>query len=331
LVYHLLRANYDGTTSPYFPDHPIKALPTDAHVEYQYGHTVTHLDLPSAAKVGSKVTVTYTDSDSKTHQTTCDQVVACDGPSSEIRKQMLGDRGGERKYVGYVAWRGTVKEDLLQENVRDAFTDKFVFFHAEGIQILAYLIPGKNGSLKAGERLCNWVWYNNYAFSSPEFRELMTAHPDGTFHPWSNQHPSPQLISQQKAYGSSHLPPVFASLVHSTQKPFIQAISDVSSPQALFPALTDSNREGYEPKVILNGDALAGFRPHTAASTSQAAFHALTWEDVQGEGEAKAVDWSEYERRLLERATEGLRSGVGMGERSQFGKDRKEVENKMAL
>jgi len=42
----------------------------------------------------------------------------------------------------------------------------------------------------------------------------------------------------------------------------VQAITDVTSPQPLY----------MNDKVVLIGDALAGFRPHTVASTSQAAF-----------------------------------------------------------
>jgi hypothetical protein len=39
--------------------------------------------------------------------------------------------------------------------------EKFAFFHRDGLQILAYVISGMNGSLAPGDRKLNWVWYWN--------------------------------------------------------------------------------------------------------------------------------------------------------------------------
>ena len=130
---------------------------------------------------------------------------------------------------------------------------------------------------------------------------------NGKTHPWTNQHPPKELIAKQKTYAKKILPPQFAELVDLTDKPFIQAITDVSSPRSVF----------YDGRLILVGDALAGFRPHTAASTSQAAFHALTLNKYLQSDE---IDWNEYERTVLEYAENGVRHGVQMGNRSQFGR-----------
>lgn len=62
------------------------------------------------------------------------------------------------------------------------------------------------------------------------------------------------------------------------------------------------------------GDALSGFRPHTAASTSQAAFHALQLEGVfQGK-----LALEDYEG-VLEFGKSWYKRGVMLGDRSQFG------------
>lgn len=115
----------------------------------------------------------------------------------------------------------------------------------------------------------------------------------------------PSLWDQQKSHAAKVLPAVFAELVQSTNQPFIQAITDVISPQVSF----------FDGKVYLVGDALAGFRPHTAASTNQAAFHALLmgrwFEGRIGEGEMTST--------MLDYARRTQRAGVMMGERSQFG------------
>ena len=70
----------------------------------------------------------------------------------------------------------------------------------------------------------------------------------------------PQAWEMQKQIARETLPPQFADLVCGTQKPFVQAVTDVISPE----------HEFMDGKVVLIGDALAGFRPHTVASTSYA-------------------------------------------------------------
>jgi hypothetical protein len=68
--------------------------------------------------------------------------------------------------------------------------------------------------------------------------------------------------------------------------------------------------------VLLVGDALAGFRPHTAASTGQAAFDALRMGDWFG-GE---INEEKYHERVLEFSKVVQEKGVMLGERSQFGR-----------
>lgn len=67
------------------------------------------------------------------------------------------------------------------------------------------------------------------------------------------------------------------------------------------------------------GDALAGFRPHTAGSTSQAAFHALKlYEYLSKAGDKGEVDWRGFESEVLEYAKNGVEHGIQLGTRSQF-------------
>jgi hypothetical protein len=39
--------------------------------------------------------------------------------------------------VGYVAWRGAVPENEAPKELLDVFSEKFTFYHAPGVQILA--------------------------------------------------------------------------------------------------------------------------------------------------------------------------------------------------
>lgn len=251
------------------------------------------------------VRVGWRNKDGEMESATADFVFAADGASSGVRRQLLPSV--ERKYVGYVAWRGTVEETRLSPAAMDVFVERFPFFHSSGLQVLGYLIPGENGALAKGKRLANWVWYCNYEEGSAEYEELMTDK-DGKRHavtlPVGGM--KDKIWERQKKYASEVLPPQFAELVNKTEHPFIQAITDVISPE----------NELLNSKVLLVGDALAGFRPHTAASTGQAAFDALTLAELL-EG---TIDRSEYSKRVLQHATEVQKHGVMLGERSQFGR-----------
>ena len=233
-----------------------------------------------------------------------DLVVACDGPSSVLRSVVAPS--AKRTYAGYVAWRGTVPESLLGSQEREAFVEKFTFFHAEGIQILAYLIPGKAGTCDTDERLLNWVWYCNYEDESSELEALLTDK-EGDIHHWTM--PSGKvrdgIWSKQKDYAEAVLPFQFAKLVRGTSEPFVQLVTDVVASQA----------SHFGGKLLLAGDALAGFRPHTASSTNQAAYDALLLESLMS-GDVTMHHW---EQAVIQYAHTMQRHGVSIGDRSQFG------------
>jgi 2-polyprenyl-6-methoxyphenol hydroxylase-like FAD-dependent oxidoreductase len=114
----------------------------------------------------------------------------------------------------------------------------------------------------------------------------------------------PRLVAQQKEYASQVLSPQFAELVRETEMPFVQAITDVLSPKADF----------MDGKLLLVGDAVAGFRPHTAASTNQAAYHALLLEKVMRD----EISLEENSDAVMEYARHMSEAGKRMGNRSQF-------------
>jgi hypothetical protein len=67
-------------------------------------------------------------------------------------------------------------------------------------------------------------------------------------------------------------------------------------------------------KVMLVGDAVAGFRPHTAASTSQAAYHATLLDRVM----RKEMEWEDLEGLIMDHGRYMCEAGIRMGNRSQF-------------
>lgn len=298
-AYYILRANYDRVESEYckLP----KPVDSDGKAEYLYGHKVT-----AVKDEGDKVRVDFDKHSGGSDSRTFDLLIASDGPSSTVRSLFLPDV--KRELVGYCALRGTVPEPEVSQAAKDAFCERFSFFHAEGIQILTYLIPGENGSREPGKRLVNFVWYYNFPLGSQEFKDLMTdrdGHQHNTTLPPGKM--DPKVWARLKQVANDQMPYQFAEVISKTTQPFAQAISDVISPINHF----------MNGKVLLIGDALAGFRPHTVASTSQAAFDVMALADyLDGKiGFGDFVTETMQFGRLLQKR------GVDMGTRSQFGKN----------
>lgn len=240
LTYYLLRANYDGVESDYCEVPPLRK--GDGKTEYRYDSRVVGVE-----DLGDQVKVCYQKHDGKEESVTADLVIGADGPSSTIRKMLCP--GVERKLAGYCALRGTIPENEGSPEAKEAFQERFTFFHDDGIQILAYLIPGKNGTIEPGERLINFVWYYNFPVDSQEFADLMTD-VDGEKHhitmPPGKMRPG--VWEKYRQVARDRMPPQFAEVICKTKYPFAQAITDVISPKQSF----------MDGKVLLIGDALAG-------------------------------------------------------------------------
>lgn len=299
LTYYLLRANYDGWESDYCQAPPLRE--SDGKTEYRYDSKVVRIE-----DLGKQVEVRYQKHDGKEESVTADLVIGADGPSSTVRRLLCP--GVKRTLAGYCALRGTIPENEGSPEAKAAFQERFSFFHNEGIQILAYLIPGKNGTIKPGERLINFVWYYNFPVDSEEFADLMTDI-DGEKHhitmPPGKMRP--EVWNRYKQVARDRMPPQFAEVICKTKLPFAQAITDVISHKQSF----------MEGKVLLIGDALAGFRPHTVASTSQAAYDALVLADlISGK-----ITHDEFVQQTMQFARLIQDRGVKMGTRSQFGKN----------
>ncbi|KAI4142319.1 MAG: hypothetical protein LQ341_003250 [Variospora aurantia] len=279
-LYYRLRANFDGLQSDYVAiDRHTPETATGA-ASYEFGCNVTdvkynmgtvEVNFERSTGGGETLHADLFFGNQQLHggevadkNTPLDLVIAADGPASGIRRMLCP--GTERKYVGYVAWRGTVVESQISDETKALFRTCINYFIYPGGHILIYLIPGKNGSLKSGERLLNYVWYCNYAANSHELRNLMTD-TEGHYHrvtmPMGKIRP--EACARQMVYADKILPTAFAEVVRSNKQPFVQCITDAAAPQAVF----------FGGHLLLAGDALCNFRPHAGASTNQAALHAL--------------------------------------------------------
>ena len=73
-----------------------------------------------------RIEVHWEDETKGLERLTPDLVIAADGANSSIRREIMPDT--QRQYAGYVAWRGVVKEELICEEYRKVFEEKFTFF-----------------------------------------------------------------------------------------------------------------------------------------------------------------------------------------------------------
>ncbi|KXX73060.1 Uncharacterized protein in nifH2 3'region [Madurella mycetomatis] len=297
LTYYLMRANYDGIASPYCDVPPPD--PSHGTAVHLHDRTVT-----AVVEDGDGVLVSWksTSDPSITGTLAADRLIGADGPNSFIRSLFVP--GLERKYAGYCALRGTVVEHEASEEAHAIFANRFTFYHGPGIQILAYLIPGLHGTVEPGQRLINFVYYTNFPEGSAELEEILTDR-HGRRHRITMPPglTDPEAWKHQQDIARERLPPQFAEVVCKAKRPFVQAVTDVISP----------DNEFLSGKVVLIGDALAGFRPHTVASTSQAAFDAMIYADYV----AGKVGRDEWKRQTMGYARFIQKRGVDMGQRSQ--------------
>ena len=234
-----------------------------------------------------------------------DLLVLADGVLSTGRQRLFP--GVEPVYAGYVAWRGTIAERDIPGHALDRIDDTITYVVIPNSHILVYPIPGADGRVDRGHRLWNFVWYRNVE-KGPAFDELMTDH-DGFPHSVS-LHPGrvqSRYVRELKELAVTTLPDEVASIVTATERPFIQAVTDVASPTMA------TNR------ICLLGDAAFTARPHAAAGTAKAAENAWTLaeaiEAFDGDVPGALQSWSEHQTALGSRLVARARH---IGEGSQF-------------
>ncbi|KAM0753258.1 hypothetical protein T439DRAFT_378958 [Meredithblackwellia eburnea MCA 4105] len=342
-LYWALRALFDGGQR----DGSTKGGHTMAI--YKVGCAVLDVQVDD---VSEEATVSYLSGrGSATLQTLkCDIVVVAQGPASGLRSKYSPNT--KRTYAGYVGFRGLAKEDDLPEAAKQRLFGYFTFFHSgqnDGTgnsQFLTYLIPGEEGNLNVGQRHLKWVWYENFrdekvpradARNTSEDEDLSTLLTDnkGKKHKWVV--PAGSISDAARAVMDrklSNLPPAMQAAVKATPNPFVTAISDTAPPMSTLV---------YErAHVLFVGDSVVSPRPHTAASTNQAAVHALSLYqallsspelDALREGDTAGCPRSRkdtfvalekllrerWEPRAASYAKVLFASGKEMGDRSQFG------------
>lgn len=222
-----------------------------------------------------------------------DLLIGADGGGSTVRSLLLPNT--KPSYAGYVAWRGLVEEDRFPEFAKTGIYENFVFQHDPESMMLAYMVPGIDGSVEPGKRRYNWVWYLK-ASSGAELDSVFT---DRNGMRRTHSIPPGMLAPKQESWirsmGEEQLNPIFRALLQGTEEIFVQAIQDLQAPKMAFG------------RVILTGDAAAIPRPHTAGSTAKAAANALTLAQ-------QLFHYADLEQALLRWEEQQLSEAINMSE-----------------
>jgi 2,6-dihydroxypyridine 3-monooxygenase len=197
---------------------------------------------------GDEVALSLTDGQTMT----ADLVVCADGIRSTGRAILVPD--AQPRYVGYVAWRGTIERDELSDRTASILRDAIIYRILPHGHLLTYPIPGTDGSV-----LCNWLWYRNVALGG-HLNDLLTDRngltAELTVPPGSVQ---TRHLMELHSAADIELPAPLTELVQRTAEPFIQVIVDLEVPRIAFG------------RTCLVGDAAFALRPHIGAGTAKAA------------------------------------------------------------
>lgn len=132
VIYHCLRANFDGFASGFCAKPPV-AGEKDGSAYFDLGKRVTKLHV-----VDTTVEVDYEDllDGNKNVTMHADMVILSDGANSSLRGTLFPEI--ERVYAGYVAFRGTVPESEVSEETKRAFDPNLSYFCFKNNYILLY-------------------------------------------------------------------------------------------------------------------------------------------------------------------------------------------------
>lgn len=278
-LYHALRASFDGENGL-----------SDGDAKYNEGCQVVSL-----REDGDGILVEYLFED-QSHKSRVDVVIAADGASSTVRRLLLPEVN--RTYAGYVIWRGLVPEQDVNRQTHADLVGRYCNYFGDDHSVLVFTLPGEEKNAEVGEQLMNWAWYRLH--NETKLDEIMID-VNGTHHRHTVPigYMRPDVSQWIKATANDSLPPQFADVIENTKNPFVQAITDVFATKNAF----------WNGKVLLLGEAACGPRPHIAASTSQAAFHATKLKQYL-EGKMSLDQWS---RQTMAYSQELYQAGIKLG------------------
>jgi 2-polyprenyl-6-methoxyphenol hydroxylase-like FAD-dependent oxidoreductase len=93
---------------------------------------------------------------------TADLVVGADGYRSVVRRSVAPDHP-DAGFAGYMLWRGLVEENNLPSAApRPSRVPRVGVEWKGAYRLVAYYVPGPDGSIEPGHRRISWAWYDPY-------------------------------------------------------------------------------------------------------------------------------------------------------------------------
>ncbi|KAH6617781.1 hypothetical protein B0J18DRAFT_261265 [Chaetomium sp. MPI-SDFR-AT-0129] len=290
-LYLILRANFDGLVSEMVPRAP-EGRKGDGRVVYRAGKRVTGLSYEGGGggedsegdeeKAGGMMYVDFEDvTTGEKERIGAEVVIAADGVHSTVRKIM--GAGQEKKYSGYIGWRGVVPEHMVSAETVEYFSNRLNFSLMKGTYAITYVIPTETGHVTPGNRLINWVWYFRVPENSPAMDAIFTdIHGKPHAHTVSQGLINPELWADQKARFLPLMNRHLAEIITKTARPFVSKVVDRDCTGAVRNSTaagngkdTDNDTRGsfFNGHLILVGDAYTAFRPHMGMASEQAGRH----------------------------------------------------------
>jgi 2-polyprenyl-6-methoxyphenol hydroxylase-like FAD-dependent oxidoreductase len=152
----------------------------------------------------------------------------------------------------------------LPNSAAEALRERFASFDMHRSHVLGYLVAGPDGSVEAGRRRYNWVWYRRLSDADGSLARALT---DASGHIHQYSLPAGAMPDAARddlvRVAQENLPPQFGAAVSAERSPFIQAIFDYAGPIMV------------SKRIALLGDAAFVVRPHTGKGVAKAAGDAL--------------------------------------------------------
>lgn len=109
----------------------------------------------SVTDAGDRVHLSFTDGTERV----ADAVIGADGYHSIVRRTIAPD-APLASYAGYVVWRGLIEEQTLERPVPWPSNGGLWIEFVEGYRLVAAVLPGRDGSVEAGQRQVTFAWFD---------------------------------------------------------------------------------------------------------------------------------------------------------------------------
>lgn len=228
-----------------------------------------------------------------------DVVVGADGVRSTVRALLAPET--VPRYAGYVAWRGMVDEAELSARFREETFGSFAFVFPGHGQLIGYPVAGADGSVEAGRRRYNFLWY--YPVDEGEALADLFTDDAGRLHDGSIP---PDLIRRSRLdairrEAAERLPPAFLEPFERAPRFLLQTVYDL-----------ESTRIAFGPVALL-GDAAFVARPHLGVGVLKAAQDALALAECLDGAHPVAAALARYEQLRLGPGRDAVRAARHLG------------------